>query len=212
MSQTLNVRGVRIMLGNTKLGRTMHVNLPPPRSCDTSLPCFRGGRECYAMKFYGLRANVRKAWDANWHKLMTARPDYFDAIYEAVRKRKPALFRWHSAGDIPDADYLKCVVGVADWCPDTAFMVFTKKYDLIAQCPLLRRGRKPANLTVVLSMWPGVKIPASISRRFPKAWMLDPKRPDPRIPATARECGGGCDTCGLCWHLKPGQSVVFHKH
>jgi hypothetical protein len=70
----------------------------------------------------------------------------------------------------------------------------------------------PENLTVVLSAWPGVKIAKGILRGFPVAWMRDPKNPDPRIPADARECDGGCDKCLLCWGLKPGESVFFNKH
>lgn len=140
------------------------------------------------------------------------RPEYFAQIMSAIERRKPALFRWHVAGDIPDFDYLDQMVAAAICAPDTKFLCFTKKYDLLKLAPKKLGGMLPRNLSIVASAWPGVKMPVAVSRRFPVAWMRDPKDPDPRIPKGTHECDGGCDRCGLCWNLPAGESICFNRH
>lgn len=203
---TLLDRKVILAPGNTKMGKVLNVSLPPCKSCDTGLPCFAGG--CYANKFYALREACRVAWESNWTMVSTARTAYFTRIGEAVVKRKTPVFRWHMAGDIPDGDYLRRMCGLARELPAVKWLCFTKKYDLAG----LYRTALPENLTVVLSMWPGVRVPPGIRKGFPAAWMRDPKAPDKRIPKDAVHCDGGCDKCLLCWGMKPGASVVFDKH
>jgi len=201
---------VNIQRGNTKLGKVLNVSLPPGRTCSPSVPCFNQG--CYARKFYHLRGACRNAWDHNYALAMTKRDFYFEFIRATVALGEPELFRWHVSGDIPDADYLVRMIAVAQACPKTRFLCFTKQYGIVAAQPWKGRGaRAVKNLNVVVSAWPGLPIPAEL-RSFPTAWMRDRKNPDPRIPADAVECDGGCDTCGLCWMLEPGRSVVFVKH
>lgn len=214
-SHTITVDGVTLCLGNSKMGGVMHVNLPPPKSCDTGCGCFTGG--CYAVKFRRLRATVAAVQDRNWAALMRDRGLYFDAVARAVACYRPALFRWHSAGDIPDLDYLERMAGLA-WPtatsePRTRYLCFTKKYDLL-RLFVEKRGAAgiPPALTLMASAWPGLALPEPAAAGFAVAWMRDAKDPDPRIPASARECGGGCDTCQLCWGMRPGESVVFDKH
>lgn len=210
MSQTLEIDGVRIMSGNSKMGSVLHINLPPCKSCDTSLPCFTVPKACYAINFYRFRQNVRDSWESNWRVLMRDRDRYFGAVEDALLRKRPKMFRWHSAGDIPDSDYLRRMLVIAKHYPWVKFMVFTKKYDIVGLN--VRAGNRPKNLAVVLSGWPGVTIPPAIRRRFPTAWMRDPKNPDPQIPVTAQLCSGKCETCCRCWNLVAGESVVFKKH
>lgn len=202
-------RMIRLQTGNAKMGKVLNISLPPCSSCDTSLPCFRGGRQtCYSLKFYDLRANVRDSWDRNWAVWHTDPAGYFHEIETAVRRRKPDMFRFHVGGDIPEPEYLQRMCGLAEAMPETKFMAFTKRYDWAWEA----RKRLPFNLQLVLSAWPGVTIPGKYKRRFPVAWMRDPKDPDKRIPKSAVTCDGGCDKCGMCWVLKPGRAVVFDKH
>lgn len=203
--QSIKVGGLTIMTGNTKLGRVMHINLPPPKTCDCSLPCFTGG--CYAMKFYKLRTQCRDAWDSNWQVLMRDRNKYFDTLFNVIRNSRPELFRWHSAGDVVDGDYMRRALSLSAACPSTTFKLTTKKHDIAG----MHADEIPANATVLLSMWPGVEIPA-FADRFPQAWMRDRRNPDTRIPATAFECPGGCFTCRRCYGMRAGEHVVFDKH
>ena len=203
---------VSISEGNSKMGRVAHINLPPVRTCDHNLPCYMG--VCYAKKAYRQYPNVREAWDANWDMAENHRDDYFRQINEYLERRKPALFRWHSAGDIPDEDYLHRMFLIARYHKDVKFLVFTKKYDLamtVADRRLQFRRQAP-NLNIVISAWPYLPVEKKLFDKFPVAFMLDPRDPDERIPMDAKDCTGKCDECGLCWRLHPGESVKFHIH
>jgi hypothetical protein len=207
-------RKVKLTKGNTKLGRCQNVSLPPCKSCDTSLPCFKSF--CYGQRFYKLREGCRAAWENNWKMVVTDRVEYFVQILAAIwrgqdLKNPITLFRWHVAGDIPDMDYLREIYKTAEYTPGVKHWVFSKKFTLLANA---RKARwvKPDNLTIIASAWPGVKMPAIVRKNYPVAWMLDPKDPDPRIPAEAQECPGKCDVCGLCFAMKPGESVFFRRH
>lgn len=202
---------VKLSKGNSKMGKVLSVSLPPILSCGASLPCFKS---CYAAKLARIRTVVRDAWLHNWKMVMTDRDSYFSQIRAAIAEKKPDLFRWHVAGDIPDYDYLGRMAITAESLAsevDTKYLVFTKKTDLLRV--MRRNGRTvPGGMSVIVSAWPGLVLPPDIRRNFPVAWMRDPKKPDARIPADAFECGGGCSTCGKCWNLEPGESVVFRIH
>lgn len=205
------IDGVCVMRGNTKLGAVLNVSLPPPKTCGATMPCYRD-KVCFAMKHgYTLYPNTKTAWDGNWRALMRNRSDYFQAINAAIPRSKIRLFRWHIGGDIVDENYLIWMVAVASIHKDVRFLCFTKKYDIVEKNRKLCRIRAP-NLTIVLSAWPGMKLPRMAAKRWPIAWMRDPEAPDKRIPADAVRCDGGCDKCGLCFNMKPGQSVYFDLH
>ena len=217
MSSSVKVGGLTLTEGNDKMGRVMNISLPPPCSCNTDMPCFRE-RKCYAMKHaYLPYKSVKKCWDGNYHVWQTEGPCiYFGAVKEAIAKRKPALFRWHVGGDIPgrlpgeDDAYIGGMVNVADHFPDTVFWAFTKRYDTARRNAKMIRSAK--NLNVVLSAWPGVKLDGRTRRAWPVCYVYDPKNPDPRIPAGAFHCEGGCDKCLKCANLKPGEAVVIKAH
>jgi len=196
--------------GNSKMGKVLHVNLPPKRMC-TNQPCFKRG--CYSKKAYRLYPNVRKAWNDTWELLMKDRDRYFREILDAIRRKEPDVFRWHSAGDIPDADYLRRMFALAHVSPGTKFMAFTKQYEILEETVNKRLSFwRPGNLTIVVSAWPRLPMPPYLKRSYPTAWVRDELDPDKRIPKAAVQCSGQCDTCLKCWNLKPGESVVFDKH
>ena len=192
------------------MGRVLHLNLPPNKMC-TDKPCYERG--CYAHKAYRMYPNVREAWNGNWQMLMTDRDRFFKEITEVIAKKKPKVFRWHSAGDIPDAGYLREMFAMAHVFPDTQFMAFTKQYDILGdtvnrQIPFWR----PKNMTAIVSAWPRFAMPGGLRKRFPVAWMRDELDPDKRIPGKAKQCSGKCSACLMCWGMKPGEAVVFNKH
>lgn len=217
MSQSLKINGVTLSLGNSKLGKVMNVSLPPTCSCDTSMPCFMRN-QCYAMKHaYLPYGNVREAWNGNWEAWKDRPLEYFDAIKEGIVKKKPALFRWHVGGDIPErrncelgGAYLGGMCNIADTFPDVSFWCFTKRYDFVRANAKQIKGTP--NLNVILSAWPGVKLDGRTRRAWPVCYADDPKQPDPRIPADAVACSGNCEKCLACASLAPGQSVKIKKH
>lgn len=216
MSTSIKVDGVTLTRGNSKLGAVLNVSLPPPASCDTDMPCFMRG-QCYALKHaYNLYGNVREAWNGNMRVWLDRGPEaYFGAIKAAIARVKPALFRWHVGGDIPGpgdvgSAYVGGMCNVADNAPTTSFWCFTKRYDVARANSAMIKATP--NLTVILSAWPGVKLDGRTRRAWPVCWVRDSKNPDPRIPATAVTCPGGCDKCQLCAGLGAGDNVVIHKH
>jgi hypothetical protein len=189
--------------GNSKLKKIPNVSLTPIKSCPAicRTTCGRKG-ECYALKAYRQYTNVRLAWDSNLDNALYNRAEFFATIHSYLAKRKPRFFRWHVAGDIPDQDYLDRMYELAEWFPDTKFLCFTKNHGLSFR-------RAPVNLTIVLSMWPGMEDIGP--EHLPRAWMDDGT--EDRVPLDAIECPGQCDECGMCWSLrKIGCDVVFEKH
>ena len=200
---------VTVSRGNSKIGKMLSVSLTPITTCRVDAPCFK---DCYARKHaYTLYPQVRKAWDGNL-KAYRDRPDwYFHQIYLSIKRAKSyKACRWCVGGDIPDFDYLLGMVTIAEAFPEMLFVCFTKKYDLVEQYET--SARFPKNLSMIVSAWPGLPLPKGIEKHRPIAWMRDPKAPDKRIPKTAVECPGRCDTCLLCHKMKAGQSVVFERH
>jgi hypothetical protein len=90
------------------------------------------------------------------------------------------------------------MVCIAIDSPKTHFLAYTKRFDYIPE-------HLPGNLTIIASMWPGLKIPKG---NHPKAWIST----DERKPRKAWICNDNCPECRVCWYLKPGESVVFPIH
>jgi len=197
--KSVTLGAATISHGNGKIGNTPNVSLLPVVSCPRGVPCARSG-ECYDQKACRLYPTVKAARTRNWKAASKRRAEYFAGIRQYLQRYSPKYFRWHVGGDIPDAGYYREMCRIAREFPNTKFMAFTKNHGLDF------RGR-PANLAIVFSMWPRW---GDSKKRMPRAWMQDGT--ETRIPADAVECSGQCDHCGVCWNLKPGQNVFFHKH
>ena len=108
--------------------------------------------------------------------------------------------------------YLEMMTRVAENLPDTRFLAFTKKYELIDDY-INSHGSLPRNLIIVLSAWGDFK-PAN-PHDLPVAYIRF-KKETTGIPADARPCPSYCGDCvatGMsCWDLKRGESVVFNEH
>jgi hypothetical protein len=102
------------------------------------------------------------------------------------------------------ANYLATLKRTAAKFPKTKFLVFTKRYQWVAEC----RVPKPVNLSIVLSAWPGYEL--WNPERLPVAWMIPRNGEEPRCPSGALECPGNCETCGACFGLD--RDVAFHQH
>ena len=215
-TRSIKIDGLTLTTGNTKMGRVLNISLPPVLTCDHNLPCYQKG--CYALRSaYNLHPEVRNAWDGNYAVWKASWSMYGNAVRKAVAKLRPTLFRWHVGGDIPGfyeeaGAYIEVVTQVAAAFPDVRFWMTTKKHDVVDRDCNRREIRVCPNLSVTLSMWPGLPCKPALRRRWPTAWVDDPKNPDPRIPADAKKCGGRCESCAMCWGMKAGDSVVFKKH
>lgn len=139
---------VHISRGNSKLGSDIpSVNLPAGITCREDAPCYK---KCYARKGRFSFPHIKDLNSTNL-RIWQEDPRQFERdIMIAAFKAK--YFRWHSSGDIPDAEYFTMMVKIAEHIPDTKFLCFTKKYEIV-NAYIESAGFLPSNLTVVLSAW-----------------------------------------------------------
>lgn len=193
--------------GNKKLGKksTWNINLPPHLTC-MNRKCFTEGC-CYNLKAWRLFPTVKISWVKNWLFYIENSTKYFDEIINKIHRAKklPEFFRWHASGDIPNQAYFDGMKRVAYICSEVKFLVFTKNFDLIFK-------GIPKNLEIIISAWPGVKLPPHLRRRFPIAWFID-GRETRKTTKKVVDCPGKCDECRICWNLSERKKhVAFHKH
>ena len=184
---------------NSKLGNIPNVSLPPIKSCGNCKGC---SRQCYALKAYRVYKTARNSWDSNFSMARKNPEAYFNMVREYLGRKKPRMFRWHVSGDILDQEYLENMKAIARDFPETGFLAFTKMYHL-------SYARRPKNLEIVFSAWPST--PIKRKKGINVAWVQNGS--ETRIPDSAIECSGHCDSCGMCWSLsKLGRDVFFHIH
>lgn len=200
---------VHISKGVSKLGANIpSVSLPAGITCRPDAPCHA---KCYARKGRFVFRKTKSLFDRNleiWH----ADPVQYerDVIIAAFSCR---YFRWHVSGDIPDMNYLEMMVRVAVGLPETKFLCFTKKFELVNAWRTLNPDGFPANIKIVLSAW-GEFVPDN-PFNLPQAFVRL-KHAESRIPVHARQCGKFCGECVMtnqnCWSLSLGEAVVFDEH
>ena len=206
---------VHISRGNTKLGADIpSVNLPAGCTCRPDAPCYS---KCYARKGRFSFPHNKELVETNlqlWHEEPI---QYQRDVTIAAFKAK--YFRWHSSGDIPDAEYFQMMVDVAERIPDTKFLCFTKKYEIV-NAYIEGAGDLPSNLSVVFSAW-GDWLPDN-PYGLPVAYIRF-KKDQADIPEHALQCPKYCGDCVMsgcsCWDLKRGfrddgevDCVVFDEH
>lgn len=200
---------VHISKGVTKLGADIpSVSLPPVCTCRPDAPCVakcyaRKGRWCFSHNKSLLQKNI-DIWNED--------PAMFqrDIIISAFHSR---FFRWHSSGDIPDMKYLEMMVDTAKRLPDTKFLCFTKKFEMVNEYLNIHKSF-PENLRMVFSAW-GSFIPEN-PYNLPMAYVRFKKGDNMGIPENAFQCQNYCGDCVMsgcsCWDLKNGEVVCFNEH
>ena len=206
---------VHISRGITKLGTNIpSVSLPAGITCRSDAPCFK---KCYARRGRFAFTHNKSLLETNLD-IWQNDPQQFerDVIIASFHSK---FFRWHSAGDIPDVGYLDMMVRVATRLPDTSFLCFTKKYELVNSY-IESNGELPQNLHMVFSVW-GEWKPQN-PYKLPMAYIRF-KKSDHGIPVNAKRCPKYCGECVMsgcsCWDLKRGEDqfgrvdcVVFDEH
>jgi hypothetical protein len=201
-----------ISKGNMKLGNIYNISLPPIKSCAKNLPCYA---KCYARKAYRLYPSTRKAWDKNFNLYKKNPGKYFKLLDDFLTKKLPTHFRFHVAGDIPDQEYFNAMVfDIVKKHKNIKFLVFTKRFDLIKTL-----NNQPENMSIVLSMWPGLPVDIDLALKYRIAWVFDKNNIDNRIPKkNVIACNSNCQTCNkgkgkACWDLlKLKKDVIFKIH
>lgn len=202
--------GVKISKHNTKLGIIPSVNLPPIVTCRRDAPCTK---HCYAMRGRFRFSSNRECMQGNYNAYLQSKEKYFEEVGNFINNGlvSYSFFRWHAAGDIPDEAYFDGMVSLARKLPNTKFLAFTKKFELINE--YISKGNTiPNNLKIVFSAW-GERLRVDNPYGLPVAYVrFGDDAENVGIPADSQECGGDCSTCLKCWEVQNGQSVVFNQH
>lgn len=193
----------------SKLGEGIAtVNLPAVVTCRCDAPC---AEQCYARKGNFCYSTVKNGLQKNLEAYLENPDRFFDVINYQLKMIPYRFFRWHSSGDIVDKRYLEGMVWLAEQHPNTRFLCFTKKYEIVND--FLNEKEKPENLILVLSNWKDWQ--CENLHGLPTSWVRFPKE-EYYIPENANECPGYCGECvntsSSCWSLKYGESVCFKKH
>jgi hypothetical protein len=193
-------------LNPTGKGRVWSLSFTPIKSCIPNPPC---KDLCFACKS-GLRyPSARNAWDENLQLYLMWPSQFWADVNDIFRstKKLPTLFRFFTSGDFVREEMVQEIINFVLKYPSVQFLIFTKRSEWLPPYKKL-----PANLSIVVSMWPGFTPKGKHVKEYPKAWMLDPTNPDPRIPEDAFECIWNCTECEHCFRFTEAGHVVFHKH
>lgn len=196
--------------GNSKTGAAC-LNLAfPVDTCRTDAPCKDG---CYACKGTQQFANVQAAYHRNLRLYNTDPDDFFEQVLYKVKSSGLPKVRLFDSGDFPSYDFLVRLVDLCKKTPETKYMAFTKKYELINEY-IDKNGNLPDNLNIMLSAWDkswAVPNPHGLGMAYVD---FKDKERNTDIPNNAFVCpgrDGTCSACGACWSKKL-KAVVFLEH
>ena len=207
MSDILVIPRVHLSQGNSKIGNTLNVSLPPGITCQANVPC---AKRCYAKRIYKRLSSVKKIWDENYLAYRNSPEQYFDGIIQGIMHEGMRYFRWHVSGDIPDARYFQGMCDVARVVPTVQFLAYTR-------FPFEELGGIPENLTMIRSYWRGFD--RVYNSEYPAFMAIDKGL---GIEAASEYyqygvkriefCPGKCPDCRSCWEAKPGDLLLIHIH
>lgn len=200
---------MNISLTNSKLGdKIPSLNLPPILTCRADAPCKKG---CYACHGTWLYSNVKNSLKNNLDEFMNDPNKFFNDIINALNGDiMYKYFRWMSSGDIVNETFLQGMIKVANETPQTRFLCFTKKFEIVNK--YLDSNELPKNLKIVFSGWDKNFI-VNNPHNLPMAYVYfkDTTR-NADIDEYAIPCVGHCSECKGCWSLQNGQTVYFNQH
>lgn len=197
---------VSISRNNMKVGAIPTFSLPTGVTCRECAGCIH---KCYARKMEQRRANIRNAWRNN----LTEWQSKPEAVKYAILSSAitSGYFRYFVGGDIPDKDFFKMMVEIADIAKSCQFLAFTKKYEIVNDF-IANGGKIPKNLHIVFSGW-GESLRPINPHNLPESDVIFKGDTE---PLNAKICGGNCTDCickGVaCWALQSGETIYFYEH
>ena len=196
---------VSISKGNSKMGAIPSVSLPACITCNPNAPCFK---LCYAAKITRLYKTVKTAYENNLQILKDDPALYWEQVKQGAQMAR--YFRFHVSGDIPNIEYFKQMVNLANELKHTSFLAFTKQYTIVNEF-LKDGGTIPENLKIIFSNWGAWK--CENPYKLPECEVIlkgSEPAPDWKI------CGGNCTECACrgigCWELKNGETIAIYQH
>lgn len=199
--------GTCISESNDKMGKIPSFSTLPGITCGKDVPC---RDDCYAEWMISTyRKNVRPSWEKNTQLVLDGKfGKIADDIISYIRFRHSLMFRWFVGGDIYSRQMLEMMCFIAEECPETTFLCFTKRYEFFEE---RKRETIPDNLVIVLSAWKKYRPSSELMMEYPFCY-LDDGTSECEVPEDAARCRGSCMDCKKCFGISAGESVAIHKH
>lgn len=216
----LNI-GIKLSVGNDKLGLITNFNLPPIKSCLNHSTCaeFKDSqgknKRCYALKAYEMYTKTRENYNHNYDLCLTDLKLVKEELIAYCKYMKPKYFRIHASGDFYSKEYLDMWIDVVKACPETKFLAYTKVYGFFNKLEL------PKNFSVFLSYMPSIdydqaeKFSEMIG--LPMAYAHSEKPKKQGIVACLEQVTDklNCSSCGICFEMptyKRKFNILFKEH
>lgn len=213
--------GIKISIGNEKLGFIPNFNLPPIKSCLNNNTCstFKDSqgknKRCYALKSYEMYKDTKANYDQNYDLCLTNLDLVKKELIDFCRYNKPKYFRIHSSGDFYSKEYLDMWLEVIKACPKTKFLAYTKVYGFFKDLQL------PDNFSVFLSYMPSISYEQA--KKFsdmiglPMAYAHSVKPEKQGIVSCLEQVNDklNCNSCGICFEMptyKRKFNILFKEH
>lgn len=221
---------IRLSAGNTKIGKLYNFNLLPGSAplqnktkgllttiegtctgCCTE--CENGG--CYAINSAKRYHNTTiPSWGMNTLIMRNDLSGMFKQLKTELVKKKVTLLRYHSAGEIPNYEYLIKMVELAKELPDVTFYVYTKRFDYISKY-MSENIEFPNNLVINISRWHDNTKNYNFDSLNTFAYDdgTDPELEKwvhcPAVDKRGKETGITCDKCGRCYKANRTKTAVY---
>ena len=182
---------------------------------------------CYAIRISMLHHNtIIPAWSRNTVILRNDPDKVKREISEYCRKNIVKYFRFHTSGELENAEHLNLYCDICRENDDVIFYIYTKRFDLLADYFVVKKNPLPDNFIINLSEWNG-NIEKFISARpdskeirdfFDKLniFAYDEGRSEysymihcPAIDKTGHETGVTCAQCRRCMKKESHVTAVF---
>lgn len=166
------------------------ISLPPVLTCPK---CCRGtcDAKCYAAKLCALYPSCATSYGRNLAAWTKSPAVYFATVAAACVNAR--FFRYHVAGDIPNAAYFAGMVETAKSCSATRFLCFTKNYMVVNNWIAANGGTAdalPENLQLLFSGWSNLQ--PENPYKLPETTVYNK---DAEPAPDWNLCGGNCLEC-----------------
>lgn len=222
VKETVSDCFLNVSEGNSKTGeKCVNFNFSIEYTCDHNCECYKKGL-CYAESGCYLFACNQAKYSENINFYKAAGTEFFcKALQLAIDTFKYNLFRFFTCGDIPNKQFVDCMVKLAKDNPDIRFWSYTKKYNIVNSW-IDENGDLPENLVVIFSHWlnsDGTYFPMNNKHNLPTSEFIPFGKEhlaetvthicpcsDPSVIAT-------CATCDHpCYKLNKGESMALLEH
>lgn len=208
-----------LQLGNSKLGRAIHVwSIPALETCPGSTDVCRS--LCYALRHRFRFDSVKRRLD--WNLIQSLRDDFVERMTAEIRAAGVLVLRLHVAGDFYGAEYVRKWVAIVKRSPRVRFFGYTRSWRIPALLPALEELAASSAMRLWYSADEESGVPTSVPPTVRIAYLQTSAHPPPqgvdlvfrptrlrKLPASPLVCehetplgkhsGVTCGSCGRCF-------------